>query len=329
MPTFPRHLGRSAASAGRVRNLACIVLLVVAGAGGCADTKDDGERRAFVPKVTAPIPASASADLPGLNVEQVYYAQFRLMSRATRALAEQRPGVADLYFVGFAGDAHQDVFLREIRSVRTLFDERFDTRGRSITLVNNRATAAAEPLASTHNLLAALHQVGARMDPDEDVLFLYLTSHGIPGVLEVQFEPLQLNDLTAAALRKMLDDTGIKWRVIVVSACYSGSFIAPLKTDTSLIVTAARADRVSFGCSHENDFTYFGRAYFDEALRQTYSFVEAHDAASKTVGRWETDENLKPSLPQIHVGAAIRPKLEEVEQRLRKINGTPVQQPLR
>ncbi len=331
MPTFPRRLGRPTASADCVRNLACVVLLVVAGAGGCADAEGDSGRRAFVPKVTAPAPISAAtpADLPGLNVEQVYYAQFRLISRATRAMADQRPGVADLYFVGFAGDAHQDVFLREIRSVRTLFDERFDTRGRSITLVNNRATAATEPLASTHNLLAALHQVGARMNPEEDVLFLYLTSHGTPGVLEVQFEPLQLNDLTAVALRKMLDDTGIKWRVIVISACYSGSFIAPLKTDTSLIVTAARADRVSFGCSHENDFTYFGRAYFDEALRQTYSFVEAQDKASKTVGRWEAEENLKPSLPQIHVGSAIRPKLEEVEQRLRKINGTPVQQPLR
>ena len=331
MPTFPRHLGRSAAPAGRVRNLACIVVLVVAGAGACAQAEGDGDRSAFVPKVTAPapIPAAAPADRPGLNVEQVYYAQFRLMAKAARALADQRPGVPDLYFVGFAGDAHQDVFLREIRSVRTLFDDRFDTRGRAITLVNNRATAATEPLASTHNLLAALHQIGARMNPDEDVLFLYLTSHGIPGVLEVQFEPLQLNDLTAVALRKMLDDTGIKWRVIVISACYSGSFIAPLKTDTSLIVTAARADRVSFGCSHENDFTYFGRAYFDEALRRTYSFIDAHAEASKTVDRWETAEDLKPSLPQIYIGSAIRPKLAEIEQRLRKINGTPVRQPLR
>jgi hypothetical protein len=180
---------------------------------------------------------------------------------------------------------------------------------------------AAEPLASTHNLLAALAQVSARMDPEEDVLFLYLTTHGTPGVLAVEFPPLQLNSLTVWNLKKMLDDAGIKWRVIVISACYSGSFIRPLQTETSLIVTASRADRVSFGCSHENDFTYFGRAYFNEALRRTYSFVDAHADASKRVGQWESTEELKPSLPQIHVGAAIRPKLAEIEARLRKLNG--------
>ena len=327
MPTLPRHSGRRPAVRGCARTLACLALLLAIGLGGCARAEGDGD--ALVPKVTPPPIPAVSANGAGLNVEQVYYAQFRLLSKATRALAEQRPGIPDLYFLGFAADAHQDVFLREIRSVRTLFDDRFDTRGRSITLVNNRATAATQPLASTHNLLAALHQIAARMDPEEDVLFLYLTSHGTPGVLEVQFEPLQLNDLTAAALRKMLDDTGIKWRVIVVSACYSGSFIAPLKTDTSLIVTAARADRVSFGCTNENDFTYFGRAYFDEALRRTYSFIDAHGEASRTVGRWETAEDLKPSLPQIHVGAAIRPKLAEIEARLRKVNGTPAPQPQR
>lgn len=320
-----RHLGRNTASPRRARNLAFLVLMAAVGMGGCARAEDNRGSAGLVPQLTVPAPPKDQ----GLDVEQVYYSQFRLIAKATRALEDQRPGVTDLYFVGFAGDAHQDVFLREIRSVRTLFDDRFDTRGRSIALINNRATVAREPLASAHNLLAALDQVSARMDPDEDVLFLYLTSHGTPGVLDVKFDPLHLNDLTAVSLRKMLDETGIKWRVIVISACYSGSFIAPLKTENSLIVTAARADRVSFGCSHENDFTYFGRAYFDEALRRTYSFIDAHAEASKTVDRWETAEELKPSLPQIHIGAAIRPKLAEIEQHLRRVNGTPVPPPRR
>ncbi|MGH6620465.1 MAG: hypothetical protein ACREF6_13055, partial [Alphaproteobacteria bacterium] len=163
-----RLLGRNTASPSRARNLACIVLMVAAGVGGCARAEDSRDGAELVPKLTVPAPPKEQ----GIDVEQVYYSQFRLIAKATRALEEQRPGVTDIYFVGFAGDAHQDVFLREIRSVRTLFDDRFDTRGRSITLVNNRATVAREPLASTHNLLAALDQVSARMDPDEDVLFL-------------------------------------------------------------------------------------------------------------------------------------------------------------
>ncbi|MEM9684216.1 MAG: C13 family peptidase, partial [Pseudomonadota bacterium] len=135
---------------------------------------------------------------------------------------------------------------------------------------------------------------------------------------EVDFPPLGLNNLTAKRLRKMLDGTGIKWRVIVVSACYSGSFIDALKDENSLILTAARHDRVSFGCSHENDFTYFGRAYFDQALRGTHSFVDAFEQARVTVTKWETDEELEASLPQIHIGAAIKPKLAEIEAHLRR-----------
>lgn len=308
---------------GRFRWLAIAMLAVVCGCApagsasadpaGPAETAGPG---AAVPHLTVPSPTPGSA----LNVEKVYYRQFRLVGTATRALAQQRPGVPDLYFIGFAGDASQDVFLREMRSVHALFDNRFDTKGRSLVLINNVATVDTVPLANSHNLLAALDQTAARMDREEDVLFLFLTTHGKPGVLSVDFEPLQLNNLTAPGLRSLLDRSRIKWRVIVVSACYSGSFIDALKTETTLIVAAARKDRVSFGCSHENDFTYFGRAYFDKALRGTFSFIDAFGTAQKTVSKWETDEDLKPSLPQIFVGSEIRPKLAEIEQRLRLLH---------
>jgi hypothetical protein len=316
MHQFRRHPSRIMAAWFRYRNVARLILIAAVGAGGCAEAEQTRPTVELVPRLAVPAPVKDR----GVNVEQLYYAQYRLIAKAVRGLAEQRPGVTDLYFVGFAGDAHQDVFLREIRSVRQLFDERFDTRGRSINLVNNVATMGSEPLASSHNLLAALDQVSARMDPEEDVLFLYLTSHGTPGVLAVDFQPLHLNHLTVENLKKMLDETQIKWRVIVVSACYSGSFIQPLRNETSLIITASRGDRVSFGCNNENDFTYFGRAYFNEALRHTYSFIEAQNQASQTVAKWETAEELKPSLPQIHIGSEIRPKLAEIETRLRQLH---------
>ena len=224
----------------------------------------------------------------------------------------------DLYFLAFGGDAHQDVFLREVVSVGKLFDERFDTKQRSVLLVNNVNTVAKYPLANSHNLLAGLGRISGMMDVEEDVLFLFLTSHGTPDVLSVNFKPMQMNDLTAKNLKYVLDKSRIKWRVIVVSACHSGSFIDDLKNENSLIIAAAREDRVSFGCDHENDWTYFGRAYFDQALRDTFSFVNAFPRAAKTVGKWEKEQKLEPSLPQIHVGAAIEPKLKELEARLQK-----------
>lgn len=253
-----------------------------------------------------------------INVEKIYYSQFGLVTMATRRLAHERPGTPDLYFIGFGGDAHQDVFLREVQSVRKLFDERFDTKDRSVVLINNPKTVTKIPLANSHNLLAGLDRMSGMMNIDEDVLFLFLTSHGTPDVLSVNFKPMRMNDLTAKNLKYVLDRSRIKWRVVIVSACYSGSFIDDLKDENSLIITAARGDRVSFGCSHENDWTYFGRAYFDQALRDTFSFTDAFPRAAKTVGKWEKEQELEPSLPQIHIGAAIKPKLRAIEARLKK-----------
>src|SRR5207344_2149888 len=113
-----------------------------------------------------------------------------------------------------------------------------------------------------------LARVAEVMDPDEDILFLFLTSHGSKDHhFTLEFGRMAFKTLDPPTLRRLLDESGIKRRVIVVSACYSGGFIDALKDDNSLVITAAAADRSSFGCSDKADFTYFGKAYFDEALR--------------------------------------------------------------
>ena len=260
--------------------------------------------------------ATEDPRIAAINVEETYYRQSRLMRKATNNLARERPGVTDLYFLGFAGDAEDDVFLKEVRSVTRLFDRRFDTRNRSVMLVNHVDTVRTFPLANGHNLFGALHAIGRRMNKDEDVLFLFLTSHGDrEHNLAVRFGKLQLNAMPASYIRRVLDSTGIKWRVIVVSACFSGGFIDHLKDENSLIVTAARRDRASFGCGDAFDFTYFGQAYFDEALRRTYSFVEAFDVARASIAVREKQEDVPPSVPQIFIGANIGPKLQALEGR--------------
>ena len=150
-------------------------------------------------------------------------------------------------------------------------------------------------------------------------MFVFLTSHGSRDhVLSTSFWSLDLNGLSAARLKEVLDLSEIKWRVLVVSACYSGGFIDVLKDENTLIMTAARADRNSFGCSNLNDFTYFGQAYFEERLRQDFSFVEAFHDARQAIAAREKQEGLTPSQPQIHIGSAIESKLAELEARLRR-----------
>lgn len=257
-----------------------------------------------------------------IDVEQIYYSQPALIDRATQFLQVDRPGTVDLYFVGYAGYADHDVFMREVNSFAALFNSRFDTRDRAVVLINNPRTVGHVPLANRHNLAATLERVATKMYSDEDVLFLFLTSQGEPERLTTEFYPFGLGDLGAEDLRGILDASGIKWRIVVVSACYSGGFIEPLKDDHTLIITASREDRTSFRCANENKFTYFGEAYFDQQLRREFSFITAFENARGAIAARERQENLTPSDPQIHIGAAIPAKLDELEQRLRRLHGT-------
>ena len=84
-------------------------------------------------------------------------------------------------------------------------------------------------------------------------------------------------------LARLLEPLAERNLVIVISACYSGGFIDALKDERTLVMTAARADRTSFGCSDDSDFTYFGRALFAEALLQTYPNLKAVAATLRAV----------------------------------------------
>jgi hypothetical protein len=244
--------------------------------------------------------------------EDIFYLQPKLLERELAALKPGRKGVINLYLIGAAGVSDQDVFMKEVRYVSDMFKKRFGTEGRSVMLINNPKTAALSPIASTTSLGLALKRVGEVMNRDKDILFLYLTSHGSKDhKFTLSFGSMQFNDLDPKRLRAMLDESGIKRRVIVVSACYSGGFVDALKNENSLVITASAADRNSFGCSNEAEFTYFGKAYFDEALRKTDSFIDAFDLAKPIIAAREKKDDFLSSNPRIFVGANIRQPLAE------------------
>jgi len=251
--------------------------------------------------------------------EDVLIKQPQLLYEALTELEDERPGVTDLYFVGFAPYSAEDVFRKDIEVAHQLFDDRFDTDGRSVVLINNPGTMLDTPFATVSNLRATLSEIGDIINPDEDVVMLYLASHGTRDhKLSIEFPPLQLDALSPETLKQLLDDAGIKWRIIVVSACYSGGFIDPLKDDHTLIMTASAANRTSFGCGAESDATYFGDALFQHALRFEDSFVKAFEQAKKQIAERERSEKREASNPQIFVGEQMGKKLPKLEAELRK-----------
>ncbi len=253
-----------------------------------------------------------------INVEKIYYSQNTLLDDTVEELVEGRAGVADLFFIGFAGDADEDVFMNEVKSAQAIMNSHFDTIGRSLLLINNEKTVDTIPLANGHNLKNSIKATAKLMNIDEDILLLFLTSHGSEDhTISANFSPFKLNDIDAATINTALNSAGIKWRVIIISACYSGGFIAPLEGPYTLLITAASADRNSFGCGHNGEYTYFGDAYLEQGLKQTKSFIQAFELAKNLIYEKENKEGFKNSNPQIKIGVEIEAKLKKYEENLK------------
>jgi hypothetical protein len=224
-------------------------------------------------------------------------AQGRLLDEALAAVPASTPAV-ELYTLTLGGDGKQSVFLRESDYVANMLASRFGAYGQ-IRLVNHREHLADRPMATRENLRRAAQTLAERSGP-EDLLFIYLTSHGTSEHEFVLDQPrMELADLPADELAAVLAPLKNRDKIIVISACYSGGFIPALKDERTLIMTASRADRVSFGCSEEANFTYFGDALFAQALNQTDDLEQAFKLAKATVAERELADNFEASEPQI------------------------------
>lgn len=269
------------------------------------------------PDETANVADTAVDRYDAVTRETVLYAQPALLDAALANIAPGRPGVPELFVLSVGGHGNQDVFLREVRAVDALFRERFDAEGHSLVLANNPATVDSLPMASVTALARSLEVFGQRMNADEDVLVVFLTSHGSEEHrFDLSLWPFRFDELTPEVLRRLLDEAGIRYRALIVSACYSGGFVPPLAGPDTLVMTASRADRNSHGCSHSADWTFFGRALFNEALRDTFSFATAFEQARAAVAEREAAEGYEASEPQIALGEAVAPVLTAIARRL-------------
>lgn len=254
------------------------------------------------------------------NVELSLSMQGSLLDEALAALAPSDPARINMYLLAVAGDGAEESFRREVQRVRDQFDRDLGTRGRSIALINSRTTAGTAPMATITSIGRSLKTIASRMDLEKDILFVFLNSHGSKDhKLVLDQNGMDLRDLPANELGALIRETGIRWKVVVVSACYSGGFIEALGDSRTMILTSARRDRNSFGGSDQSDFTFFGRAFFKEALPSTPSFATAFSKAKGLIKEWEARgfkrDEVGPaehrSFPQMHNPPAIEHHLKQ------------------
>jgi hypothetical protein len=138
---------------------------------------------------------------------------------------------------------------------------------------------------------------------------VYYTSHGgPPGVVldrdgtQLVVPPEVMADLVNQACPN-------RPTVVVISACFSGVFIPALEKNDRMIMTAARKDRSSFGCSEDDKYPYFDDCFL-RSSSSTSDFAELGKAVQACVARREVETGARPaSEPQVWIGPAIRPML--------------------
>jgi hypothetical protein len=251
----------------------------------------------------------------------------RRMDTALAKLQPQRPGVVDAYVVVAALDS-DPVFGREAREAGRVLASRFDAAGRTIVLASDEGTDQADAPASPEALARALGRVASRMDRAEDVLVLYTTSHG------TQRAGLNFRDalrgesvIAPAQLAAMLDRPGFRNRLVIIQACYSGQFVDALAGPRTVVATASSSMKPSFGCSAGNDWTFFGHALINQAMRRPDSFARQFRRAYVTILGWEQRLGIETSSPQLSIGAETAAWLAALDAREPKTASAPVGRP--
>jgi hypothetical protein len=239
-------------------------------------------------------------------------------------LLPQRPGAVDAYVVAIALDS-DPVFAREARVGGDVLRRRYGAAGRTIVLAgSDGAGPSALPRGTPETLAIVLARIAELMDRQEDALILFTTGHGATVGLYYNDGDNGYGLISPNRLGGMLDGLGLRNRLLILSACYSGVFVPRLQSETTAIVTAAAFDRTSFGCVAENDWTFFGDAMINHALRSAQPLAAAFNQASISVADWETQLHVRPSQPQVFIGAGTARWLAPLERRMPTVATQPV-----
>jgi hypothetical protein len=198
------------------------------------------------------------------------------------------------------GDDQIDAFDNARKALKSEFIQMGLTPGNIKELSMNPAERSRGSLpSSARNFAGALRDLSIG---DHDACLIHLTSHGSPKGFYLRNAPV----LTPQTLSTILDGACVdRPTVVLVSACYSGVFVgnAMLKPNR-IILTAARQDRTSFGCSAENEYTYWDGCLID-SLPKADTWKSAYAAIQQCVQKKESNGRFQPSLPQAYFGAEV------------------------
>ena len=186
--------------------------------------------------------------------------------------------------------------------------------------MNRRLVAAGIPAGNIHRLSASTAELanGAELATAEvllrriaglparpgDQCLIFLTSHGErgSGVWLARSNRAVTPDELAHALSR---GCAAVPTVVIVSACYSGSFATgKMARSNRIVLTAARGDRPSFGCQPHRTYNFFDECLLG-VLSQAATWHSLSDRADRCVRRMEHALGVQPSEPQAYFGGTV------------------------
>ena len=246
----------------------------------------------------------AADDYRPIDQEALWTAQPALVAEALSKLPSPQAGAGRNFVLTIAAGGRQDIFGREAKAVGTALSGNLGGASAVTRLSNAAADLQVTPLASRTNLAAVMVGIGEGFDSQRDLAIIYLTAHGSQRARVTTDLPdySELRPISARFLAESLDKAGITRRVVIISACFAGTWVEPLKSPDTIVLAAARADRTSFGCDDTREYTFFGKALLESGLGQGVSLNTAFEALKSAISHEESALELEPSLPQAFVG---------------------------
>ncbi len=222
------------------------------------------------------------------------------LEAAHASLAAERP--PRLVFAGFAMHSGSSAFRGDVELAAEVMRE-IDPRAVMFELANPPAGREADwPLATRGNIRTVLQAIARDVRPSDKVVLLF-TTHGSARLLGVQEAQGRPDAIEASELQDWLAPLRSRPVLVLVSACYSGSFVPALMAPSHIVLTAASSTRSSFGCKSDSRNTFF----VEELLRQddllSHSLVEIVDRARTAIERRESAMRLLASQPQSYWGS--------------------------
>jgi hypothetical protein len=162
------------------------------------------------------------------------------------------------------------------------------------------------PFATRESLQLAVAEMRAAARPGDRILVMF-SSHGHHNLLAHVAANRRLPPLQGQELRDLLQPLSAWDTGVIISACHSGSLIPALRHPRRWIMTAAAADRVSYGCQFHGQQTYFIQALLQAQAGPEMGLDTWHAQAAQIVRRGEDLAKFTPSLPQLWVGSEVAP----------------------